>query len=90
MGETSRDPPEERQNKGTAFMVVTLTFTVIASVVVNLRVYIRIWVKRTFGWDDGLIIFSLVKATSCNSHCVIRLTYASSLPSFQRPLTYLK
>lgn len=50
MGETSRDPPEERQNKGTAFMVVALTFTVIASVVVNLRVYIRIWVKRTFGW----------------------------------------
>lgn len=46
-------------------MVVTLIVTIIASLVVTLRIYIRVRVKRTFGWDefgwdDGLIIFSLV------------------------------
>ena len=60
MSELSQSLPGKRQNKGTAYMIAALTFTVIASVVVSLRVYIRIWVKRTFGWDDGLIIFSLV------------------------------
>ena len=41
-------------------MVVALILTIIASVVVTLRVYIRVRVNRKFGWDDGLIIFSLV------------------------------
>ena len=48
------------QNKGPTFMVVALIFTITASVVTGLRVYIRIWIKRKFRWDDGLIIFSLI------------------------------
>lgn len=42
-------------------LAVALTLTIIASIVVTVRVYIRIWVKRTFGWDDGLIVISLVR-----------------------------
>ena len=48
------------QNKGPAFIVVALIFTITASIVAGLRVYIRVWIKRKFGWDDRLIIFSLV------------------------------
>lgn len=62
MSATLQQPPGARQNRGPAFLVVTLIFTIVASIVVTLRVYIRVWVKRTFGWDDGVIIFSLVSA----------------------------
>lgn len=60
MSELLHPPPGGTQTKGTAFLAVALTSTIIASIVVTVRVYIRIWIKRTFGWDDGLIIFSLV------------------------------
>ncbi|KAL9134414.1 MAG: hypothetical protein Q9175_004396, partial [Cornicularia normoerica] len=62
MSATFQEPPGGRRNKGTAFLVVALMFTFIASIVVVLRVYIRIWIKRTFGGDDGFIIFSLLLA----------------------------
>lgn len=62
MSATSQEPLGERQNRGIAFLVVALIFTTIASIVVTLRVYIRVWVKRAFGWDDALIIFSLLLA----------------------------
>ena len=70
-------------------MVVALIFTITASIVPGPRVYIRIWIKRTFGWDDGLIIFSLVtrRWVSIFLH---RLTCVSSLRLSQQPLTYPK
>lgn len=49
-----------KENKGTAFLVIALLFTTLALMVVGLRIYIRIWISRAFGWDDGMIIFSLV------------------------------
>ena len=60
MSATLQEPPGGRQNKGTSFLVIALTCTIIASIVVALRVYIRVWVKRTYGWDDGFIVASLV------------------------------
>lgn len=60
MSATLQEPPGGRQNRGTSFLVVALTFTIIASIVVTLRVYIRVWVKRAYGWDDGFIVSSLV------------------------------
>ncbi|MCJ1366388.1 hypothetical protein MMC16_005516 [Acarospora aff. strigata] len=62
MSEVLGPPPGGRQTKGTTFLAIALTLTIIASIVVTVRVYIRIWVKRTFGWDDGLIIISLLLA----------------------------
>lgn len=60
MSATSQKPQSERQDKGPGLLVVAFLLTFVASIVVTLRVYIRIWVKHTFGWDDGFVIFSLV------------------------------
>lgn len=48
------------ENKGPAFLTVALLFTVLAALTVLLRVYVRVWIKRAFGWDDGIIILSTV------------------------------
>ena len=61
MSGATQGSPQGVQNKGPAFVVVALIFTITASIVTCLRIYIRIRIKHTFGWDDGLIIFSLVK-----------------------------
>ena len=60
MSQLLAPPPGGRQNKGPAFLAVALLFTILASIVVFLRVYVRIWVKPAFGWDDGMIIFAIV------------------------------
>ena len=60
MSQLSAPPLGERQNKGPAFLAVALVFTILASIFVFLRVYVRVWVKPAFGWDDGLIIFATV------------------------------
>ncbi|KAL8673087.1 MAG: hypothetical protein Q9168_002470 [Polycauliona sp. 1 TL-2023] len=52
------------QNKGPAFLAVALAFTVASAVFVLLRVYVRGWIRQCFGWDDGMVIFSMVAAVS--------------------------
>ncbi|MCJ1347138.1 hypothetical protein MMC31_005359 [Peltigera leucophlebia] len=52
----------EKENRGTAFLVIALFFTILAFIFVSLRIYTRIWITRAFGWDDGTIILSLVLA----------------------------
>lgn len=59
MSVTSQKPLSERQDKGVGLLVVAISLTFIAFIVVTLRVYIRIWVKHALGWDDGFVIFSL-------------------------------
>ena len=51
---------EGRQNKGPMFLSLVLVFTIIALLVVLLRVYVRIWITRAFGWDDGMVVASMV------------------------------
>ena len=53
-------PPGGRHNKGPAFLTVALLFTILAFISVILRVYVRVWIKPNFGWDDGIIIFATV------------------------------
>ena len=60
MSQLSAPPLVKRQNKGPAFLAVALLFTILASIFVSLRVYVRVWAKPAFGWDDGLIIFATV------------------------------
>ena len=57
----SLQPPQGgRHNKGPAFLTVALVFTIIALMFVLVRIYVRIWVKHAFGWDDGMVILSMV------------------------------
>ena len=60
MSAISQEPPSERQDKGPSLLVVAFLLTFVAFIVVTLRVYTRVWVKNTRGWDDGFVIFSLV------------------------------
>jgi len=61
MSASSQPPPGGRQNKGPAFLTVALVFTIIALMFVLVRVYVRIWVNPAFGWDDGMVILSMVR-----------------------------
>lgn len=43
-----------------AVLAVTITFTVLAGVAVLLRLYSRLFIARSAGWDDAFICFALV------------------------------
>jgi len=43
-----------------AIIAVTVTFTAIAGIAVLLRLYSRIWIARSAGWDDIFICFALM------------------------------
>lgn len=49
--------------KNYALVGVGFTFTVLALVLVGLRVITRIWLVRNFGADDGFIVVSTVSPT---------------------------
>ena len=51
--------PAETQGEGIPIMEVVLL--VACYVIVGLRVYIRVFQTKSFGWDDALVIFSMVK-----------------------------
>ena len=48
------------RSMGTALMAVTLLFTTLSTIVVLLRTYIRILLKRNYGRDDTAIVIALV------------------------------
>jgi hypothetical protein len=49
--------------RGSALLVVNIVFLVIVIIVVSLRLYTRLWIKRWFGSDDAFIILALVGST---------------------------
>ena len=53
--------PDQLQDKGPAFLAVALVFTIIAFFFVLTRVYVRTCLVRAFGWDDAMVIFSMVR-----------------------------
>lgn len=57
-------PPGGRQNKGPTFLAVALVSTILALSFVLTRVYVRVWLKRAFGWDDGMVIVAMVRLRS--------------------------
>lgn len=46
--------------RGNSALIVGVGFLIISLVVVTARLYTRIFVKRTFGLDDGLIVVASV------------------------------
>ena len=49
------------QDRGTEALVVNGVLLSIATVIVALRLYIRIFMRRNLGWDDYFIVASLVR-----------------------------
>ena len=52
--------PNGGENKGPAFLIVVLLFTILALILVLLRLYVRIVFRPAFGWDDAMIILAIV------------------------------
>lgn len=41
-------------------LAIVITFTALATVAVALRLFTRLFMARTAGWDDGLMVLALV------------------------------
>lgn len=41
-------------------IIVSIPFIVLVSIAVPLRVWVRVFMTRSFGWDDGLLVASYV------------------------------
>ena len=41
-------------------LAIVITFTALATVAVALRLFARLFMARTAGWDDGLMVLALV------------------------------
>lgn len=44
-----------------AIVVVGLVMLILALIAVSLRIFVRVHVVRAFGWDDGIMLFALVR-----------------------------
>lgn len=50
---------DEHQRK-TAVQTVAAVFLPIATITVMLRIYVRGWIVKAFGWDDGAMVIAMV------------------------------
>ncbi|KAL8833703.1 MAG: hypothetical protein Q9176_007859 [Flavoplaca citrina] len=53
-------PPNGDENRQGGVIITTYLVTVLASVVVALRMATRIWIVRNVGWDDYTILFATI------------------------------
>jgi hypothetical protein len=70
--------------RSTAVQTVAAVFLPIATITVMLRIYVRGWIVKAFGWDDGAMIIAMVCPISNPS---IRNNSGSFLWSDTRDLT---
>lgn len=52
---------EVTDDRSLSVKVVAAVFLPVASVAVILRCYVRLRIVRAFGWDDGMMVFALVR-----------------------------
>ena len=52
--------PLQDENRQPGIIVTTIVVTVLADLVVGLRMMVRKWVVRSIGWDDWAIIAAAV------------------------------
>ena len=52
------------ENRGPHEVVLIVVLTIISTIFVMLRVYSKIFVVRSMGWDDGMMIVAVVRAAS--------------------------
>jgi hypothetical protein len=50
----------DEDQRALAIKTVAAVFMPIATIVVMLRCYVRVWVVKGFGWDDGAMVFAAV------------------------------
>lgn len=57
MSETSALPSNPNENEGTSILIGTVFITVLATITVFARFYVRLFIIRNTGWDVSLPIF---------------------------------
>ena len=50
----------DEKQRSTAVQTVAAVFMPIATITVMLRIYVRGWIVKAFGWDDGSMVVALV------------------------------
>ena len=65
----------ELQGEGIVYMEIALT--VLCFLVVGLRIYTRVFLSKSYGWDDTVIIFNLVCCGSeASSGTLIKILFS--------------
>lgn len=52
------------QNRGPSVVALLIVLTVISTIIVMLRIYSRLFVRRGLGWDDGMMLVAVVRTVS--------------------------
>ncbi|OQE43399.1 hypothetical protein PENCOP_c003G06346 [Penicillium coprophilum] len=50
----------DEKQRSTAVQIVPAVFLPIATITVMLRIYVRGWIVKAFGWDDGTMVIALL------------------------------
>jgi hypothetical protein len=50
----------DEKQRTTAVQTIAAVFLPIATITVMLRIYVRGWIVKAFGWDDGSMVIALV------------------------------
>lgn len=58
------DKLSEEHSRKTAVQTVAAVFLPIATITVMLRIYVRGWIVKAFGWDDGTMVVALVRESN--------------------------
>jgi hypothetical protein len=54
----------DEDQRALAVQTVAAVFMPIATIAVMLRCYVRGWIVKGFGWDDGAMVFAAVSSSS--------------------------
>lgn len=54
----------DEDQRALAVKIVAAVFLSVACVSMMLRCYVRGWVKKNFGWDDGSMVLAMVSRVS--------------------------
>lgn len=69
--------------RGPANIITNLLFFLLALLIVCIRIYTRVRISRSFGWDDGLILAAMVLSTIFRA--LHKLTTAGSNDGIRHP-----
>ena len=56
--------PLPDENRGPSESALIVVLTAVSTVIVILRLYSRLFVLRTMGWDDGMMVVAVVRTAS--------------------------
>lgn len=54
----------DEHSRKMAVQTVAAVFLPIATISVLLRIYVRGWIVKAFGWDDGAMVVALVRESN--------------------------